>query len=434
MNENRTFKKYILGMLGCMILEILLCNLAAGWMLRQLRQSYYNAVAQLIGKVQETEMQAAVQGGTEAFVGEEERIEINWVQVFNETGYQQSGSEVLERYGIFSRDFPFEEQNKAQRRFYLELNGVLLLMNGAVLLLFVGYQRRREARIQELNSYIRQIERGIYTLDMEENAEDDLSLLKNELYKVMVLLKEAALQSQNQQKVLAESMSDISHQLKTPMTSLTLLLDNLSENEDMDVATRRQFLAEMTKQVTHMNWLVATLLKLSRLDSGAVIFQPEQVDIVELVQEVLEQLEIMAEWKRLHLRLQVEPENPMSDTGNPISGVIIQADRYWMKEALLNLVKNAIEHSPEEGIVSVKVEQNAVYTAIAVHNDGDIIPEQEQLHIFERFYRSSHAKKDSVGIGLALAKTVMERHHGYITVSSNEAEGTEFMVKILANI
>lgn len=416
MNENRTFKKYILGMTGCMIAGILLCNLAAGWMLRQMRLSYYHSIAQMTGVVQDIENETKNKG---------ESIEAEWIKILNETGNQQDGSEVLARFGIFSQDFPLEEQNRAQRRFYLELNVVLILISAAILLVFVRYQRTRDARIQELNSYIRQIERGIYTLDLEENAEDDLSILKNELYKVMVLLKEAAVQSQNQQKALAESMSDISHQLKTPMTSLTLLLDNLSENEDMDVVTRRQFLSEMTKQITHMNWLVATLLKLSRLDAGAVIFQIEQLNIVELMQEVFEQLEIMAEWKQLHLELQVRQVNHPA---------LIQADRYWMKEALLNLVKNAIEHSPEEGTVSVKVEQNAVYTAITVHNDGDIISEQEQLHIFERFYRSSHAKEDSVGIGLALAKTVIEQQHGYITVSSEEEVGTEFLVKLLENI
>lgn len=427
MNENRTFKKYILGMAGCMIAGILLCNLAAGWMLRQMRQSYYSVFAQIIGEIQVMEHQSMSHEEEESVTDEDEGMEIDWVQVIHETNHQQNGGDVLARYGIFPQDFPFEAQNRAERRFYLELNGVLLLISIAILYLFIRYQRKRDLRIQEMNTYIRQIERGIYTLDLEENAEDDLSILKNELYKVMVLLKETAVQSQNQQKALAESMSDISHQLKTPMTSLTLLLDNLSENENMDVDTRRQFLSEMTKQVTHMNWLVATLLKLSRLDAGAVTFQLEEVDMVELVQEVLEQLEIMAEWKQLHLDLEVQTANDMSKT-------IIQADRYWMKEALLNLVKNAIEHSPEKGTVSVKVEQNAVYTAIAIHNDGDIISEQEQLHIFERFYRSSQAKKDSVGIGLALAKTVIEQQHGYITVNSKEEEGTVFLVKILVSI
>jgi signal transduction histidine kinase len=260
---------------------------------------------------------------------------------------------------------------------------------------------------------------------MEENKEDDLSGLKNELYKVMILLKEAAVQSQNQKKAMADAMSDISHQLKTPMTSLTILLDNLSEAENMDTATRRSFLSEMTRQVTHMNWLVATMLKLSRLDAGVVTMKTESVPPLELIQEVLEQLELMAEWKQLSFDLQVYPD-AKSQTWTDLS-----ADRYWLREALLNLVKNAMEHSPENGRIRIRMEQNDIYLAIAIHNDGDVIPEQEQRHIFERFYRSSHAKKDSVGIGLSLAKAVIEQQHGYITVSSSEAEGTEFLVKLL---
>ena len=382
MKQNRTFKKYIMAMLGIMVAGIILCNVLTTIMFRGLKHTYYNAVSQAVGE--------------------------------NE----------LSRYGVLERDFPLVSQQTQEVLFYIGMNGTLLVICGSIVMVFILYQNKRSARMNEMTEYIRQIERGIYSLKPEENDEDDLSVLKNELYKVMVLLKEAAVQSEEQRKALSASMSDISHQLKTPLTSITLLLDNMSESENMDADTRRMFLAEMTKQLTHINWLVQTLLKLSRLDSGTITMRIERMNASDMLRNVLDELELMAGWKQISFQLDVKQTSKIDGE------IYIYADYYWIKEAFLNLVKNAIEHSPDNSVVGVTLEQNDVYTAVTVHNDGDVISEQDQLHIFERFYRSSGAVKDSVGIGLSLVKTVIEQHSGYIAVTSSAERGTEFMVKL----
>ena len=233
------------------------------------------------------------------------------------------------------------------------------------------------------------------------------------------MLKEAARLSAGQKKALADSVSDISHQLKTPLTSVMVLLDNLSESEHMEEETRRRFLSEITSQLTNVNWLVATLLKLSRLDAGVIEFQQQMINLDDLIEQVLDKLAIMAEWKQITL------------VKEGTEGAVLTGDEHWIGEALMNLVKNAVEHSPVQTAVRIRVEDNTVYTAISVIDSGEGIDEEEQKHIFERFYRSKSAKKDSVGIGLSLCKEIVERQNGYITLSSDRETGTEFLIKFL---
>ncbi len=187
----------------------------------------------------------------------------------------------------------------------------------------------------------------------------------------------------------------------------------------MDETTRKKFLCEISRQVGNMNWLIAALLKLSRLDAGVVEFVKAPIDLDKLLEEVTDKLEIMAEWKQIAIKREGE------------TGIRLTGDFYWMGEAVMNIVKNAIEHSPEESEILILTEENAVYTLITVKDYGPGLTGEEQKHIFERFYRSHNAKEDSVGIGLSLAKEIVEQQNGYLTVSSVQGEGTKFMIKFL---
>ena len=314
---------------------------------------------------------------------------------------------------------PILSQARYKREILIASNFLLVFLCMGILLLIWLYQRQRDKKIAELTSYIRKIEQGIYVLEMEDNQEDELSGLKNELYKVTIMLKKVAEQSSRGKKALADSVSDISHQLKTPLTSCLVLLDNLSESEHMEEATRLKFLSEITRQITNVNWLVVTLLKLSRMDAGVIEFEKNIIYVDSMLEEVFENLALMAEWKQIQLNKQ------------GMSNVVMYGDKHWIKEAITNLVKNAIEHSPMDGQVIVHVDDNTVYTAISVIDFGRGISVKDQKHIFERFYRSSAAKEDSVGIGLALCKEIVERQNGYITVSSEEDKKTTFLIKFL---
>ena len=161
------------------------------------------------------------------------------------------------------------------------------------------------------------------------------------------------------------------------------------------------------------------MLKLSRLDAGVVEFNRQRLDVGSLLEQVTERLEILAEWKRVSLELHVG------------QGIFLTGDAGWLAEALSNIVKNAIEHSPSGGSVVLTAEDNAVYTAISVRDFGQGMTSEEQKYIFQRFYRSPYAGEDSLGIGLSLAKEIIERQNGYLTVTSNPGEGTLMMIRFL---
>lgn len=403
-NKNKAFRKYVIIMLLVMLVIMAAFNICVQRAFQRMSENYYGVIAVLLEQVKEQYPD---------FKEEE------WIQILNQKEFSEGERQTLERYGIFPEDLPILSQSGYQMEILLGGNLLLLLLCGGILILMLGYQKQRDRQIGQLVSYIRQIEQGIYALDLEENEEDELSDLKNELYKITVVLKEAARLSAGQKKALADSVSDISHQLKTPLTSVMVLLDNLSESEHMEEETRRRFLSEITSQLTNVNWLVATLLKLSRLDAGVIEFQQQMIDLDDLIEQVLDKLAIMAEWKQITL------------VKEGTEGAVLTGDEHWIGEALMNLVKNAVEHSPVQTAVRIRVEDNTVYTAISVIDSGEGIDEEEQKHIFERFYRSKSAKKDSVGIGLSLCKEIVERQNGYITLSSDRETGTEFLIKFL---
>ncbi|MDE5893487.1 MAG: HAMP domain-containing histidine kinase, partial [Acetatifactor sp.] len=248
---------------------------------------------------------------------------------------------------------------------------------------------------------------------------DELSGLRNEVYRLTVHLREYAALEQKRRQALADTVANISHQLKTPMTSMTILLDNLIENEEMDQITRHRFLAEVSRQLTGMSWLIATLLKLSRLEAGVVELQREYVEAGQLVEACTARLQTAAEWKEVCLEVQLQP------------GASLTVDENWTIEALCNIVKNAIEHSPAGSSVQIAVSENEVYTEIRVEDSGTGISGEEREKLFQRFYRGSNAAEDSIGIGLALAKEVVEQQHGHIQVESREGEGTVFSLKFM---
>jgi len=214
-------------------------------------------------------------------------------------------------------------------------------------------------------------------------------------------------------------MVNISHQLKTPLTSVTVLADNLSDNPDMDRETRQHFLAEITRQITGMSWLITAMLKRARLDADVVELENTRLGVKELVEEVIERLELATEWKNLTISVNISEDAQF------------MADRKWMSEALMNIVKNALEHSPVGGRVEITGEENEIYTQIFIRDYGKGITEEERKKLFQRFYNGSSVREDSVGIGLALAKEIVEKEGGSIFVDSCPNRGTTFTLRFM---
>lgn len=408
--KNKDFQKTILGIVICMLVGLLAWNIGVTVTRQQLSKLYYRQVAALMTMV--TEQYPEVDTA-------------RWIQVLNddtaaENGDElQAGRELLQRYGILSDTMPEIRAEQIQRRLQTAGNLLWLIVDMGILMGVFLYQRRRNQKVDEFVQYIRRIEQGVYQIPLDENEEEELSELKNELYKITVMLRETAELSKKQKRALSDSVSDISHQLKTPLTSCLILLDNMAESTHMEEGTRRQFLAEITRQLTSVNWLVQVLLKLSRLDAGVVELKEEEIRIQQLLEQAIDKVALLAEWKEISIQVSGELQ------------AVISGDERWLQEAFINLIKNAIEHSPAKGEIQITVEDNQVYTRVRIRDYGCGISMEEQKHIFERFYRSSAAKEDSVGIGLALAQEIIKRGNGSLTVESEVGQGTTFLIKFL---
>ena len=287
-------------------------------------------------------------------------------------------------------------------------------------LLLVRYQRAVSAQVAGLSAYLRRIDAGDYALDVRDNGEGSFSLLKNDLYKVTVRLREQAEMLQKDKTALSNLIADISHQIKTPLTSLGVLADLLAE--DPPEEDRRAFVERLRTQLGRIQWLVAALLKLARLDAGTAAFKSEPVNVRRLIERALEPLQIPLEIK--NQRLEVHGEDGASFTG----------DLNWSAEALTNVVKNCVEHTPEGGKIEISYGANALYAEIIVNDESEGIASQDLPNIFNRFYRGENAGENSVGIGLALAKAIFNAQGGDIAVHSQPGVGTSFEIRLFRGV
>ena len=345
------------------------------------------------------------------------------IQILNNKSNTKIKENVLKKYGLDGEESFIANIQQENKNVLIENLCIFCLTSGVIIFVFYLYLRKRQSEIDKLTEYVEGILNKRYDLAIDENSEDELNSLKNELYKITVMLKEEARNSTMQKEALAASLSDISHQLKTPLTSVLILLDNLSQSENMSKETREKFITEITRQIKGMNWLVISLLKLSRLDAGVVEFTSTKINANQLVEECLLSLEILAEIKNVSFCVQ-----------NKIAETFFYGDYNWNKEAIQNIIKNAVEHTKENTtitIIIISIEENDVYTSISIKDNGDGISKKDLKHIFERFYKSESSSETSYGIGLSLSKSIIEKQNGYIEVETEEGKGTTFNVKYI---
>lgn len=400
--ENKTL---IIIMISIQIIGIMLFNAIIQWQNQQKTQIVNQTIQNIVGEVKKTYPE----------IKEEEIIKI-----LNSEENQEKGKEILKKYGIDWEQeniiISLEEQNQKNIIQIIILNIIILLISIFVILYFF---QRRNKKIEQLIQYMEQIMQKNYELKIENNTEDELTHLRNELYKITVLLKEQADTEQKERKQLSKSISDISHQLKTPLTSISIMLDNMIENPSMEEKTKEQFIHEIRRQIEWINWLVISLLKLSRLDANVEIFQQEEVKIEELIQNTIQNLAIPIEIKNQEIIVQ-------GDKNAKIIG-----DYKWQLEAINNVVKNAIEHTPENKKIWITLEENSLFTKIVIKDEGPGIAKEDIKHIFKRFYKGKNSSENSIGIGLALAKSIIEKQNGYISCYSKLKEGTVFEIKYM---
>lgn len=336
----------------------------------------------------------------------------------NKTEYTDN-SEFLNKYGIYPEKDWVSYNNQGSYKYVILSVSVCIAFGLAFAVLFLGYLKIQKKQTMDIAKRIERINLGDYSLQIDENSEDELSLLDNQIYRTTVKFREQAENSRKDKENLQKSLSDISHQLKTPLTSIIVMVENILDDDDMPLEIRREFLNDIKHNTNTISFLVQSLLKLSKLDAEAVKFRYEQVEVKSIVDECIKNTAVMAEI--LGVRLETD-----------CNDIILNCDRKWLCEAITNIIKNCIEHS-QNGNIKITADQNKLYTKISIKDNGSGITKEDLPHIFERFYKGKNSSDDSVGIGLSLAKTIIEKQGGYISVSSELNKGSEFVIKFFNN-
>lgn len=327
-------------------------------------------------------------------------------------------NKLFKSYGIDLNKDSVIIENEENFKIFLICNIIfIILFSSIIILLFLKYNREKDKKLNEITKYIENINSKNYKLDIEENTEDELSILKNEVYKTTIMLNEIAKNSKEDKIKLKDSLSDISHQLKTPLTSITILIDNIIENTDMDEKTRLEFAKNIKREIININFLVQSILKLSKLDANSVNFMNEYVNISEIIENSVKNVAILCDLKNIDIEV----------NGNKTSKIF--CDIKWQVEAITNILKNCVEHSDYNSKIKICYEENQVYSKIEIKDYGVGIDKEDLPHIFERFYKGKNSSNESIGIGLALSKTIIENNNGYISVESKSNQGTKFIIK-----
>ena len=404
------FKKIIISASIILIISIISILTINKIQYKKYTNMINNKIVEIISNVQE--------------LADKEDIEIDdqeIIEILRKKSNGTQGTKLLESYG-YNGEYVYINQLNDEMKM-TQIYEIILIIAIFILTITIWtlYTIKQNKKIHEIDMYLKKVNSGDYTLKIEENSEDELSKLRNELYKTTVLLRESAENSKKENINLSNSLADISHQLKTPLTSTRIMIDNIYDNPDMDEETKMDFIKSINNQIEWISSLVVSLLKLAKFDAGTIVMNDENVNIIELINNVKDNLSIILELKEIDIILEYDHSKP----------IIVSIDYTWQLEALTNIIKNAIEHSKNNSKIHIKIEDSSVFTKIIIEDEGEGISKKDLPHIFQRFYKSEKSSENSIGIGLSLAKTIIEKDNGYINVKSEEGKGTTFYIKYM---
>lgn len=338
------------------------------------------------------------------------------IEIINNTE-NVDNSNLLTSYGFSNSDLSILVSFENEFHRQLLLNSILFFTITVIILLGIYISsKRRKNELNNIIEYLKELNRGNYNLKIDLNAEGKMSILKNEIYTTTVMLREQAEKELIDKINLKDSLTNISHQLKTPLTSISLLVDNLIE-EPIDAATQKEFLLDIKTQVESINYLIIALLKLSRFDANVITFKKENINVKILLLDILKHIDILREVKNIDIHI----------TGNNETSFI--GDYKWEFEALTNILKNCLEYTLENRNIYVSFSTNNVYTEIIIRDEGNGMSKEECRKIFERFYKGVNSSNNSFGIGLSLAKEIINKDNGKIKVKSQLNIGTSFIIR-----
>ena len=285
---------------------------------------------------------------------------------------------------------------------------------------FLVFTKNRYKRINTLTETIDKILHGNDKINIKSYGEGELSILESDVQKMLIRLRDQKDKLEKDRTFLADSIADISHQLRTPLTSINLIL-SLIEAPDISVERRGELLRELSKLITKTEYLVSVLLKISKLDAGTVQFEKKETDLYSLIIKSAEPLLIPMDIKNQRL-------------GVHIDNVSLDCDSAWCLEAFGNILKNCTEHTPENGEITVTATDTPIFTEIVITDTGNGFDEDDIPHIFERFYKGKNASKESFGIGLNLAKMIITAHNGTVKAENSQSGGAEFIIRFYKQV
>ena len=326
---------------------------------------------------------------------------------------KERGSLSVSEHGDYLSSFGYGPSDFGLDRRIIPKSAGIGFLVGAILFFvaFFYWQRKIARRIQSLTEYLEKVNTGKGIL-LSGNSEDACSKLQDEIYKTVTSLyqtRDLAVEAKNR---FAENLSNIAHQLKTPITAISLSAQMLREGNSS------RYLAQIQKQLERLTHLEEALLLLSRIDAGTLDLKAEKTDLYTLLTMAADNLLELSEQTDILLDV---PE---------MGGVTVVADQDWTMEAVMNIMKNCMEHSPRGKIVHASYEENPLYAGIKIWDEGSGFPEEEVPHLFERFFRGENAKNDSTGIGLAIAKEIIEMQNGTLTAYNLPRGGACFEIRM----
>lgn len=340
------------------------------------------------------------------------------IETYQSLEKSEINTAILEKYGYSSfEDLDYFESVK-QANFSLIICQIMLVIIIFLILniTYFCYQRYQDKKLKELEKYLLAVLGGNYNLDIRDYENGILSSLKNDVYKMSILLKEDKEHALEQQKYLESVLSDISHQLRTPLTSMYVMNDLLSDNK-MKETQKKEILKKNRAQLERIEWLITTLLKMSRIDSGTITFKTETIEARKIITKALEPINIPLELKNQTVLVVGDKKS------------IVKLDIKWTVEAFVNILKNAHEHTQEGGMIIIKITDNPLFTEFLIKDNGCGIEKEDLPHIFERFYKGKNSSNESIGIGLNMSQKIIQKENGTITVKSEKGKGTIFTVR-----
>ncbi len=323
--------------------------------------------------------------------------------------YTIIGKDTLSKYGYNDGKFIFIKEKK--QTIFLSL----IFSFGITTLCFISMEvlnQSKKRNTNQLKEYLEDINKGNYSLNI--HVDEDFAVVSDELYKTVVTMRELKEKAIKDKVNLKDNIADISHQLKTPITSIHIMSQLMDDSESKD--ENQEYIHRLKKQIERLEVLTNSLLTMSKLDADATQFKEEIINFTDIINMATEPILPLIEKK--NIKFSIVEEN-----------ATIKGDIHWLSEACLNIIKNSAEHTDVDGQIDIIINSNPIFREIIIEDNGVGFIKEDIPHIFNRFYKGKNADKDSVGIGLPMAKTIIEKHGGEILVENREDRGARFKIK-----